>query len=56
MVEMEVSGMKLDILRMFWLYIRLIKKFVEEKGGFSYGNMNWDLWLKLIDWFSVRNI
>ncbi len=56
MAEMEASGMKSDTLRMFRLHTRLIKKFAEEKGGFSYGNMNWDLRLKLIDWLSARNI
>ena len=35
MAEMEASGMKSDTLRMFRLHTRLIKKFAEEKGGFS---------------------
>ena len=54
--EMRAANMNKGSIKMFKNHVEIIKRFAKQKGKFNYGDVDWNLRLKLIDWLTANNV
>lgn len=55
LAEMKAHGMRLSSYKPFKLHAGILKEFAQERGRFTYEDVDWNFRLELIDWLAGRN-
>ena len=54
--NLKNQGIRKSSLKPYKVHINVIKAFAQDKGGFSYEDVDWNFRLELIDWLAQKNI